>query len=146
MNTIKKTCEVIFNIHVQKVIQGYVHWTKMNSNLAMRLRPQEDSFLTMRNFGLKPAINLLILGPITSLRMSLKNIWPHWVVYLNLQYSHVTLVSWYFFWQRPIDHNMNDPLSSYTQILMPIGHLANNAQSFEENLAYLVDIRAHILL
>ena len=54
----------------------------------------------------------LIPGPITSQQISIKNMSPQWVVYLNLRYSHVTLVNWYLFWQRPIDQNMDDPLSS----------------------------------
>ena len=40
-------------------------------------------------------------------RITSKNTSPQWVVHLSLQYSQVTLVSEYPFWQLSIDHNMD---------------------------------------
>ena len=51
------------------------------------------------------------LKPITGERITLKNMWPQWVLHLSPQYSNVTLVSGHLFWQLFIDHNMDDPLA-----------------------------------
>ena len=46
----------------------------------------------------------------------LKNTSPQWVVHLSPQYSHVTLVSRYSFWQLSIDHNMDGHKDVYYQV------------------------------
>ena len=47
------------------------------------------------------------LKPTTGQQITLKNTTPQWVVQLSPQYSQVTLVSRYPFWQLSIDHNMD---------------------------------------
>ena len=51
------------------------------------------------------------LKPIPGEQITLKNMWPQWVLHLSPQYSNVTLVSGYPFWQLFIDHNMDGPLA-----------------------------------
>ena len=84
----------------------------------------------------------LILGsvkPTTGQQITFKKHVTSMSCQMSLQYSHVTLVSRYPFWQPSVDHNIDVHEDVHYQVntdCICLGHVASNVQSLQENNAW----------
>ena len=84
----------------------------------------------------------LILGsvkPTTGQQITFKKHVTSMSCQMSLQYSHVTLVSRYPFWQPSVDHNIDVHEDVHYQVntdCICLGHVASNVWSLQENNAW----------